>query len=80
MGKNITEREEVAKQQKAEEEKETALQKVREKVEKEKGKIAEISLDMSRLQKIRGDMFIKIETDPSVVSVRSAQKKIKLTI
>lgn len=79
MGKSITEREEVAKQQKAEEEKETALQKVREKVEKEKGKIAEISLDMSRLQKIRGDMFIKIETDPSVVSVRSAQKKIKLT-
>ena len=37
MGKNITDREEVAKQQKAEEEKETALQKVREKVEKESG-------------------------------------------
>ena len=79
MGKDTTEREEVERQKKLEEEKETALRKLKEKVEEEKSKIALIKLDMSKLQKVREDMDVKIETDPSSARVRKATGNEKLS-
>lgn len=79
MGKDTTEREEVEGRKKDEEEKETALRKLKANVESEKNKIGKIHLDMSKLQKVREDMDVKIETDPNIQRVRRAKENEKLT-
>ena len=79
MGKDTTEREEVKKSQKSEEEKEAALRKLKEKVETEKSKIEDIDLDMSNLQQVRSNIDLMIEMDPSISSVRGSSNRRKLT-
>lgn len=78
MGKDTTERKEVEQKQSEEEKKETALRDLQAKVESEKNKINEINLDMSKLQKVRGDIDVKIETDKNISRVRKASSSEKL--
>lgn len=78
LGKDITEREEVEKQKKLEEEKETALQNIKEKVESEKNKISLIKLDMDKLKKVSQDMDVSIETNTIIKRVREASESEKL--
>lgn len=79
MGKNTTERKGVQEKQKAEEEKETVLRNLKEKVETEKNKINSIHLNLGELQKIRGDMDYKIETNSYISRVRKATAHEKLS-
>lgn len=79
MGKDTTERKEVEQQKKDEEKRETALQELKRKVEKEKNKIGDIRLDMSRLQQVRGDIDVKIESNPNICKVRNATGNEKLS-
>ena len=79
MGKDTTEREEVKKRKSIEEEKETALRNLKEKVENEKKKIQSVRINVGRLQKIRENMDVKIETDTNIARVRRAGKSEKLS-
>ncbi len=79
MGKDTTEREEVEKKKKDEEKKESALRMLKEKVEKEKEKISTIKLDVSKMQKVREDIDVKIETNPSIERIRKAKGNEKLS-
>ena len=79
MGKDTTEREEVEKRKSIEEEKETALRNLKEKVENEKEKIKGIIINVSSLQKVREDMDVKIEADSNILRVRKASGSEKLS-
>lgn len=79
MGKDTTAREEVEKKKEVEEKKETALRKLKESVETEKIKIESINLDMSKLQEVRENIDVKIETDSKISRVRNAAEKEELS-
>ena len=79
MGKDISEKEEVERKKQAEEEKEKKLSDLRKRVQSQKNKINDINIDVGRLQQIREDMDVKMETNASVIRVRNSSEKEVLT-
>ena len=79
LGKNITDGEEVEKKKRDEDEKKSALQRIKNIVNNEKDKIEAINIDMSELRRVREDIDVEIESDPYVARVRRSNGKEKLT-
>lgn len=79
MGKGISVREEVEKEKEAQEEKERKLKLLEEKVNKQKAKIQSIVFDEKRMQKIREDMEVSIESKSDVERIRNINNKFSKT-
>lgn len=75
MGKGISEREEVERKREDQEEKERKLNLLNEKVNKQKTKISGIYFDEKKMQKIREDMEVAIESKSDVERIRNINNK-----